>query len=324
MMSHCPWLLFVSPLLGMAWTAAAAGAAACAVNTEPRSARLIIECPAEVEVWFDEARTRQTGPLRRFHTPPLAVGETYAYTVSLRRGNQVLARREVRFRAGETVRLHLTLPHETPPRLAAAQPPSPFMPTQPALSPVPPSPPPTPSPATPQVNFGVDLDRWLPEQGEESRHWFNGRSISRQEARWLLQQPPPLPDHGRQRRLTIIGSIEQHHQAATLLRTVLASLVEDYLVKMYLPTDWAVAQAGFKTDGQPTVYAQEPDGRVLFRQDALDGLELNLAAVRKPRSDYQPDRDPDYRQAHAGWGPMMAVSISLILLFLAWRRESVS
>jgi hypothetical protein len=64
------------------------------------------------------------------------------------------------------------------------------------------------------------------------------------------------------------------------------------------PDDWAGKPAGFVTTGNPTIYCQAPSGRVLHRQDDYSGgAEAAAEAIRKARSDYDPAKDPDRRQA---------------------------
>lgn len=151
----------------------------------------------------------------------------------------------------------------------------------------------------PVPNFGIDVDAL--QSARPLRAELNGREISSREVRRLLGDDS-LPDPQR-RRLTVIGSPGERQQALTELSGPLHDLVADYVVQDYAPDHWAVNKPGFVTSGRPTLYAQEPDGRVLFRQDDLPGLRKNLEAVRKPSPDYHPDRDPDYRKS-----PLLPIS----------------
>ena len=154
-------------------------------------------------------------------------------------------------------------------------------------------------------NFGLDLSRL--KASDDAKVSLNGRPISEEEAK---------------RRLTVIGSVEGCQKVMAELAGPLRELAAEYVVKQYRPTNWAVAQAGFKTDGVPTVYAQEPDGKVLFRQD--DGVDLrkNLEAVRKGNPDYKPEKDPDYRKAGLVEDAWFAIGCSIVaagLLLVGWR-----
>jgi hypothetical protein len=150
------------------------------------------------------------------------------------------------------------------------------------------------------VNFGVDehrLNRRGPQTGADA-----------------------LPDPTR-RRLTIIGSDADRQRANTELAGPLHPLAADYVVRDYPPDHWAVTHPGFVTSGSPTIYGQEPDGRVLFRQDDLSDLRRNLETVRKPSPDYQPDRDPDFRKtpvlpgALLDWLPIACLALAGWLLW---------
>ncbi len=74
-------------------------------------AHLWLRLPADAEVWFDGDRTRQSGALRHYYTPPLTPGKEYSYQVQARwteDGKAVERKRRVEVRAGETVRVDLT------------------------------------------------------------------------------------------------------------------------------------------------------------------------------------------------------------------------
>jgi uncharacterized protein (TIGR03000 family) len=81
-------------------------------------AHLWLRVPADAEVWFDGDRTRHTGTLRHYYTPPLTPGKQYAYQVVARwteDGKAVEQKRRIEVRAGETVRVDLTQPPPRPP-----------------------------------------------------------------------------------------------------------------------------------------------------------------------------------------------------------------
>jgi uncharacterized protein (TIGR03000 family) len=261
----------------------------------PAPARLIVECPADVELIIDGQPTVTSGTIRRFQTPPLPAGEVFVYDIRiLRRGQEVAARR-AHVQAGRTTRLSVALDE----RPAPAVPPGPT--------------------AGPAHNFGIDLEKLRPASQAE----LNGAPISIEAAEQLLRGDDRLPDPHR-RRLTIIGGPDDRKQARLLLDGPLRDLAADYLIDDYPPDHWAVARSGFFTQGKPTIYAQEPDGRVLFRQDDLAGLERNLQAVRKPSPDYRPDADPDYRRA-APWAAMIEQGLPpaclLAVVFFLWKAK---
>jgi hypothetical protein len=143
---------------------------------------------------------------------------------------------------------------------------------------------------------GATLPRWMthgtdPEKiAPREEYRLSGQVVTREEAFKALQAAP-LSDDSQKLRLTVIGSAEER-------KKVLAALPQDVkdrcLVKEYAPDHWSVKNAGFKTDGHPTVYVQAPDGKVLHRQDDADNV---AQAVRKADPNYDPAKDPDLRKA---------------------------
>ena len=142
----------------------------------------------------------------------------------------------------------------------------------------------------PEQNFGVDVAQLQGASGITC----NGQTITQAQAAKMLGNS--LPDTATKRRLTVIGPPEARKQVLAELAGPLRELTQEYVIKDYDPTHWAVARTGFVTTGNPTIYAQEADGTVLFRQDSPDDLRRNLEAVRKPDPNYRPERDPDHRK----------------------------
>jgi uncharacterized protein (TIGR03000 family) len=86
-------------------------------------AHIWLRLPADAEVLFDGAKTKQEGTLRYYYSPPLAAGQKYAYEIRVRwskDGKSVERKRQVDVRAGDTVRLEvateLTPKDPAPPR----------------------------------------------------------------------------------------------------------------------------------------------------------------------------------------------------------------
>ena len=69
-------------------------------------------------------------------------------------------------------------------------------------------------------------------------------------------------------------------------------------VQSYAADAWEVSRVGFKVDGKPTIYIQNPSGEVLCRFDADPGLDKLVQEVRKTQPDYDPAKDPNGQ----GWG----------------------
>jgi hypothetical protein len=143
---------------------------------------------------------------------------------------------------------------------------------------------PRPAPARAELPTGVDLDKIGP-----SRITLNGVEVTREAAAGVI-----LPDDRSLLRVTVIGT-----EAAC--RQVTADLAASewkgkVLVQEYRPAEWAV-KPGFVTTGNPTIYCQAPDGRVLHRQDDYEGgLPALAGALRKADPKYDPAKDPDLRK----------------------------
>lgn len=168
-----------------------------------------------------------------------------------------------------------------------------------------------------ETNFGIDLGEFQASRYKVQR---NGKEISIQEASDMLTNNLPDPQRPR---LTIIGTEADRKEAMRLLKGPLAAAASEFIIRDYPPNHWAIARCGFVTDGQPTIYAQQADGTVLFRQNDLNGLELNLEVLRKPDGNYQPERDPDYRKGGKLENvlPLLAIGVAGLLLMLAFQRS---
>src|SRR6516164_1098510 len=88
----------------LAWACLLLAAAPASAGVGDRAATLIVRLPADARLVVDGNATKQTGPMRRFYTPPLESGERYHYTLEWtyrRDGNPVTKRKVVYFRAGQ-------------------------------------------------------------------------------------------------------------------------------------------------------------------------------------------------------------------------------
>lgn len=98
-------------------------------------------------------------------------------------------------------------------------------------------------------------------------------------------------------RLTIFAPLDRGGQ----IQSEIAALPEfqavaSRLTVQVIPPDHWAARCGFQTSpAHPTIYIQNPDGRVLHRQDDWTGAPALFAALRRVRPDYQPTNDPDGR-----------------------------
>jgi uncharacterized protein (TIGR03000 family) len=81
-------------------------------------ARIEVRVPDDAEVWFEEVRTAQTGPIRQFVSPRLEPGEEYAYEIRARwleDGRSVTRSRRIMVQAGRNVRVDFVAPDRAPP-----------------------------------------------------------------------------------------------------------------------------------------------------------------------------------------------------------------
>jgi uncharacterized protein (TIGR03000 family) len=74
------------------------------------AAQIWLRVPADAEVWFDGKKTRQSGTLRHYFSPPLTPGKTYSYDVRVRwtkDGRSAEEKRHLRVQANQQVRVEL-------------------------------------------------------------------------------------------------------------------------------------------------------------------------------------------------------------------------
>jgi uncharacterized protein (TIGR03000 family) len=78
------------------------------VAPDPMSAIMDVRVPAGAEIWFEGAKTGQSGSTRTFVSPPLEKGQTFTYEIRARwtqDGKPVEQTRHVNVRAGENVQV---------------------------------------------------------------------------------------------------------------------------------------------------------------------------------------------------------------------------
>jgi hypothetical protein len=180
-----------------------------------------------------------------------------------------------------------------------------------------PCPPPCPPPSSIErdgtLNYGLDTRRIKPA----GKHQLNGRDVSREEILEALGDTGVRDDRD-QLFITIIGGASERRQVLDDLANApaLAGWKGRLKVHDYEPAHWAVKDAGFKTDGRPTIYVQAPDGKVLHRQDDYRGPQALAEALRKADPRYQPDKDPDLNRSLASVPPPVWIGVALLVALL--------
>lgn len=251
--------------------------------------------PPDAEVFVEKLRMPGCGPLRLLVSPPLAPGNRYAYYIVARWGGVERAC-EAQVEPGQSY--DVTLKRDMPNDSVAS----------------------SPSPSD-VPNFGIDLG----QMGKPAeRVTVNDKTITKAEAVQLLENGP-LPDDEAKLRLTVIGSDADRKRVLDDLAGPLADLAGGFVVQAYAPNHWTVARAGFHTGGKPTIYIQEPGGKVLHRQDdyadGAEGLRRALEAIRKPRPDYDRAKDLDLRTPPISRRWVLIGGAGLLALLLLKRRS---
>jgi uncharacterized protein (TIGR03000 family) len=104
-------------------------------------ARITVTLPPDARLWIDDYVSTLTGPARVLVTPPLDPSQSFSYKLMAKwneDGREVSRTRDVKFRAGETMSVDMTLPESTAPApTPSAPPPKPVTPGKPTTPPVP-------------------------------------------------------------------------------------------------------------------------------------------------------------------------------------------
>jgi uncharacterized protein (TIGR03000 family) len=87
------------------------------VRTQPdQRVAITVKLPAHAKLWFDKRKTKETGPVRKFHSPPLKPGQKYTYTIRARwkkKGHTVTQMQKVVVSAGAHLRVNFPAPRKT-------------------------------------------------------------------------------------------------------------------------------------------------------------------------------------------------------------------
>ncbi len=154
------------------------------------------------------------------------------------------------------------------------------------------------------------------------KHLLNGKEVSKAEILQAIGKPP-LPNDSQWLCLTVIGPEAARKQVVNDLASAsaLAAWKDKIKVQDYPPDHWAVRDAGFQCDGNPTLYCQAPDGKVLHRQDDYRGPEALAEVLRRADPAYRPEKDPDLNRSLAGVPPWLWVGGAILLVLLLWKGD---
>jgi uncharacterized protein (TIGR03000 family) len=92
-------------------------------NEADNMAHLTVNAPADAQILVDGTPTVSTGPVRRFHSPPLAPGRHYSYNVEARwndNGHEVTQTQKVDVTAGAHPNVKFPVTRENAPQMSGA------------------------------------------------------------------------------------------------------------------------------------------------------------------------------------------------------------
>lgn len=145
-------------------------------------------------------------------------------------------------------------------------------------------------PPIPPPLFGVQASK----VGTGPAYAIDGKPVTRAEA--IQAAAEGIPDDKDKLRATVIAKGDQGKKVADDVKKELGPAAKDFIVRAYPPDHFALKAQGFKTDADG-VYVQAPDGKVLHRQDDLDGGAPAVAeSLLRAKKDYDLKRDPDLRK----------------------------
>ena len=159
--------------------------------------------------------------------------------------------------------------------------------------------------------FGVNHEKIAVE-----KYSLNGKEVSQRTAKAAVEDT--LEDDSQKLRVTIIAQAEEKRKA--IADDIKKIPDTGFTIHAYDPKAWELG-CGFVTPGDPTIYCQAPNGKVLHRQDDYSGgAEAAIAALRKAKAGYDPKKDPDLRKPQTppldGKGFASALLAVLVGLFM--------
>lgn len=183
--------------------------------------------------------------------------------------------------------------------------------------------------AGPDFLGGVDRSKLA----SQPRYTIGGKEVGAAEALEAIQAGA-LPDDAGHVRVTVIGADAARRPVVEDLARApaLAWLKGRSVVNQYAAAHWRVRDGGFAVPadaGGVMIYAQAPDGKVLWRQEGYAGGPDALArALRDKVPGYDPARDPSPARPDSAPGPpanpwWLSVPGAALVVYLVrrWRKS---
>jgi hypothetical protein len=128
---------------------------------------------------------------------------------------------------------------------------------------------------------------------DKPKYTVNGQEVSKGQVEGLITGA--LADDSGKLRVTVTSpDAAKRKQVVSDLKKMPEA--DSFAIRDYDAKSWEM-NAGFKTDGAPTIYCQAPTGKVLHRQDDYQGgADATITALRKAKAGYDPKKDPDLRK----------------------------
>lgn len=134
----------------------------------------------------------------------------------------------------------------------------------------------------------------VPEKIRPNVTQINGREVTKREALTAIESGID-PNDVNKLRVTVIGDDAACEPVTKAFNSdpVLVPFRDKILYQAYHPSNFAIQGLGFQSAGNPAIYVQDPQGKVLHRQLDWRGAEQMATAIRKADKNYDPTKDPD-------------------------------
>jgi hypothetical protein len=141
-------------------------------------------------------------------------------------------------------------------------------------------------------NFGVDVAK-IRSAAQRYEYSINGKPCTKRQAVEAMEGKGAgaINDDSAHTRLSCIGTEEQCKQIESDVASNPAFKDLPFTFQSYRPSDPMVRDIGV-APGSPSIYLQQPDGKVLARWENYPGADAVAGELRKRKPDYDPSKDP--------------------------------